>query len=148
MFIWVLLHPPCKDFPIKNLLRCVRGGFVWPKAKFSLKLYLVKFRRHSAYTQYEKDDVLRILSMKKTTSCVYSVKFRMMVVTREILFYTEYMQNFFYFILSIHRKPSILYWAYTGRSLVHTEYMQDVIFFILSINVEKFIIFYDKTFNQ
>jgi len=55
-----------------------------------------------------------------------------MVVTREILFYTEYTQDVFYFILSLCMKPSISYWAYAGNSQNYTEYAQEVSIFILS----------------
>jgi len=47
-----------KYFMMKILFRCVRGCFVWPKAK------LVWKRRLSAHT---------VLSIKMETSCVYSV---------------------------------------------------------------------------
>ena len=40
-------------------------------------------------------------------------------------------------ILSMRRKPSILYWAYAWHVLFYTEYTQKTSYFILSINWEK-----------
>jgi len=85
--------------------------FCLAKSKISSKFIGTQYSSEgfSAYTQYEKEGFLRILSMSLGTSGVNSVWFRKMAVIEMIMFYTEYSQKVFFFILSISRKPSISY---------------------------------------
>ena len=73
MFIWVFFHPPCQDFSIKPFLDVWEVVLSGQKQNLPPIYTQYSSEGFSAYTQYEKDDFLCILSMKQNTSCVYSV---------------------------------------------------------------------------
>jgi len=82
---------------------------------------------------YSSDGILRILSTKKTTSCVYSVwKWTCPA-------YTQYCSEWWFrlgrfcFILSIRRTSSISYWVYAGSLQFHTDNTQETARTILSL---------------